>query len=118
LKLKQHLFFLLLIVVIFFQNCTKETSTESERVIVGITADVESLNPLFSFSGYETNIAEILYLGLVTHKWNDAKGELETFPMLAKSWQWNEDSSTITLQLRDDVQWTEGKKFTDDDDVF
>jgi len=76
------------------------------------------LNPLFSFSGYETNIAEILYLGLVTHKWNDAKGELETFPMLAKSWQWNEDSSSIILWLRDDVNWTDGKKFTADDVVF
>ena len=52
------------------------------------------------------------------HEWNDKKGDMDTFPMLAKSWEWNNDSSSITLYLRDDVKWSDGQQFTANDVVF
>jgi len=39
-------------------------------------------------------------------------------PYLAKSWQISEDGKTYTFNLRDDVQFCSGKKFTADDVVY
>jgi peptide/nickel transport system substrate-binding protein len=39
-------------------------------------------------------------------------------PLLAKEWEFNEDSTAITFTLRDDVYFHNGEKFTADDVVF
>ena len=108
----------LLVLIIIFPSCSKKSSHVSNQVIIGIDSDIESLNPLFSFSGYENNISELLYLKLVQSDWDDENGTLIYEPMLAKSWQWNSDSSAITFYLRDDVNWSDGKKVTAEDVVF
>src|ERR1700740_2469141 len=33
-------------------------------------------------------------------------------PDLATSWSWNEEGTTLTFTLRDDVRWHDGKPFT------
>ncbi|MDR3626767.1 MAG: ABC transporter substrate-binding protein [Ignavibacteriaceae bacterium] len=108
----------LIIILVFLSGCQKGSSEKSGRIIAAITSDVESLNPLFAFSDNEGNISELLYASLVQHEWNYKKGDMDTFPMLAKSWEWNGDSSSITLYLRDDVKWSDGQQFTANDVVF
>ncbi len=39
-------------------------------------------------------------------------------PVLAKSWEWNDDGSVITLYLREGVRWSDGEPFTADDVMF
>ncbi|APU13838.1 ABC transporter substrate-binding protein [Actinoalloteichus fjordicus] len=39
-------------------------------------------------------------------------------PMLAEEFDWNDDGTAITFQLREGVQWTDGEAFTSDDVVF
>ncbi len=108
----------LLVLITVFPSCSKKSANLSNQVIIGIDSDIESLNPLFSFSGYENNISELLYLKLVQSDWDEENGSLVYGPMLAKSWQWNSDSSAITFYLRDDVNWSDGKKVTAEDVVF
>ena len=108
----------LLIILLFISGCRKESSEKAGRVIVAIDSDIESFNPLFAFSDNEGNISELLYASLVEHEWNNVKGELDTFPMLAKTWEWNKDSSSIILYLRNDVIWSDGQQFTANDVVF
>jgi peptide/nickel transport system substrate-binding protein len=108
----------LLIILLFISGCRKESSEKAGRVIVAIDSDIESFNPLFAFSDNEGNISELLYASLVEHEWNSVKGGLDTFPMLAKSWEWNKDSSSIILYLRNDVIWSDGQQFTANDVVF
>ncbi len=107
--------FCILSITLFF-SCSKQDNTN--KVVIGITADAETLNPLYSFSVNEANINELLFLSLIKHKWNESKADLESEPMLAKSWEWNDESSAITLILRDDVEWSDGNKVTADDVVF
>ena len=38
--------------------------------------------------------------------------------MLAESWQINKDSNYITLNLRDNLYWSDGKPITVDDIIF
>jgi len=118
--MKRKIFFIpaLLVLITVFPSCSKKSANLSNQVIIGIDSDIESLNPLFSFSGYENNISELLYLKLVQSDWDEENGSLVYGPMLAKSWQWNSDSSAITFYLRDDVNWSDGKKVTAEDVVF
>ncbi len=45
--------------------------------------------------------------------------DLQTLvPNVAKSWQWNDDFSSITITLRKGHKWSDGAPFTSDDIVF
>ncbi|MFO7447058.1 MAG: ABC transporter substrate-binding protein [Ignavibacteriaceae bacterium] len=90
----------------------------SGRVVIGMAADIESLNPLYAFNVNEGNIAELLYLNLFHHRWNDSDGDIYTEPMLAERWEWSEDSSSIMIFMRDDVYWSDGEQVTSDDVIF
>ncbi len=98
--------------------CDSKQSTQKNRIVIGISADVQTFNSLFAFSYEEGAIADLLYPGLLDFRWNEEKGELDPYPMIAKSWQWAEDSSFIKFILRDDILWSDGKKLTASDVVF
>jgi peptide/nickel transport system substrate-binding protein len=98
-------------------SCSGE-KIERRGVIVGIASDIESVNPLFAFSQEEVKISELLYLSLVKFDWNEEKGEPEAIPMLAKSWEWSNDSLSLTLYLRDDIIWSDSTPFTSADVIY
>lgn len=106
--------FLLLLII----SCDSKRSLNDNRIVIGIAADVQSFNTLFAFSYEESAIAEILYPGLLDFRWNEDRGELELYPMIAKSWQWSADSSHIKFFLRDDIYWSDGHRLTASDIVF
>jgi len=99
-------------------SCDSKKSIKNDRIVIGISADVQTLNSLFAFSYEESTIADLLYPGLLDFRWNEERGVLEPNPMIAKSWHWFEDSSYIKFFLRDDVYWSDGEKLTTDDVVF
>jgi peptide/nickel transport system substrate-binding protein len=103
--------------LIFFSSCRK-SSTSADYIVVGIAQDVESINPLFAFSVDEGSISELLYLGMVQHDWDEEKGEITSKPLLAKELTWSQDTSSITISLRDDAEWSDGEKLTAKDVVF
>ena len=117
-KQKHLLFTIVLILAIILPSCISNKPEKNDRIVVAIPADAGSLNPLFAFSFQEVNITELLYLSLVQHEWNDSAGDVKTSPMDAKNWTWNEDSTTITVNLRDDINWRDGHKLTADDVIF
>ncbi len=103
--------------IIFFSSCRK-SPVNKDYIVVGIAQDVESVNPLFAFSVDEGSISELLYLGMVLHDWDSEKGEITSEPLLAKDWEWSPDTSSILINLRDDVNWSDGEKLTAQDVVF
>lgn len=113
-KLLQSLFILSLIT----WNCESEPPQKSSRVVIGAAADVENLNPLYAFGLLEGTVRELMYAGLVSHRWDDKTGDLVSYPSLAEKWEWNKDSSSITFFLRDDIYWSDSVKITSDDIVF
>ncbi len=84
---------------LLINSCDSKQSPPNNRIVVGISADVQSFNSLFAFSYEESAIADLLYPGLLDFRWNEESGELDPFPMIAKSWQWAEDSSFIKFLL-------------------
>jgi peptide/nickel transport system substrate-binding protein len=114
---KQFLAALLLLVLLTI-SCRKEEPVSSERIIIGISADIKTINPLYSFSVDEGSINDLLFLSLVRVNWNETIGNIETEPLLANEWQWSADSTSVTFFLRNDVYWSDGVKLTAQDVSF
>ena len=109
---------LIIIIPLMFFSCDSKKSNQEKRVVIGIVADVQTFNTLFAFSFEEAVITELLYPGLIGLKWNADLGMADPLPMIAKSWQWADDSSFIKFILRDDVYWSDGQKLTAEDVIF
>ena len=115
--IRKSLFLLPILIIAFLSSCGTKTE-HPNRIVIGIPADVNTFNPLFAFSVDEGQITELLFLSLADFRWNEDLGELEAHPMLANSWEWAEDSSSITFYLRDDVLWSDSIPLTTEDIVF
>ena len=115
---KKFLLSLLLIFPALFSACDSKPPEQNKRIVIGISTDVQTFNPLYTFSVDEGVITELLYLSLFDFKWNEEKGGIDAHPMLAKKWEWADDSSSIKILLREDVFWTDGKQLTSNDVVF
>ncbi len=47
-----------------------------------------------------------------------ADQDVEPFPMLAKSWEWSDDGTQLTMHLIEGAKWSDGEPFTADDVIF
>ena len=99
-------------------SCNYEKTNNVQRVVIGISADLETINPLYSFSVDEGVIDETLFLSLVQFEWDSLKGDLISVPMIAENWEWSLDSNSVVFDLRDDVYWSDGKLLTVDDVIY
>lgn len=99
-------------------SCEKEDATKSSRIVIAIQSEPETLNPVYAFGINEGIITDHLFLYLLDLKWNQQKGEVEAFPMLAEKWRWNSDSTSIEIFLRKDSKWSDGKIISAYDVVY
>lgn len=84
------------------------------QIVLATTSDPRSFNPILAKETSTTAITGIIFEGLTR-----TNGEtLEIEPNLAKSWEVKQDGLNWVFHLRDDVFWTNGKKFTADDVIF
>lgn len=77
------------------------------------TAPTGQFNPIFYQEAYEANILNFTHESLLTQN-----EDLGFEPWLAEKWEFNEDQSSVTFTLRQDVYWHDGEQFTADDVVF
>jgi peptide/nickel transport system substrate-binding protein len=76
----------------------------------------DTFNPFAATStGKSQNALALFYEPLM--QFNNTKAGT-TYPWLAKSFTWSPDGKSITFQLRDDVKWSDGQKFTADDVAY
>lgn len=78
-----------------------------------VTSDPKSFNPIVSQESTTNTIISFVFQGLT----ETDPLTLEVKPSLAKSWQ-TKDGKTWIFNLRNDVFWHDGKKFTADDVIF
>lgn len=106
------------ILTIISWNCESEKPAKQERIVIGVSSDAETLNPLFVMSLIEGQINELLFLSLVRHDWDDSLSDINSSPLLAEKWEWNSDSTSVTFYLRNDAYWSDGVKLTSEDIVY
>jgi peptide/nickel transport system substrate-binding protein len=47
-----------------------------------------------------------------------ADQDVDPFPLLAKSWEWSDDGTQLTMHLIEGAKWSDGEPFTADDVIF
>lgn len=99
-------------------NCETDVPNKQSRIVIGVSADAETLNPLFAVSLIEGQINELLFLGLVKHDWDENAADINSSPLLCEKWEWNKDSTSVIIYLRENAYWSDGTKVTTDDIVF
>ncbi|MDT3694903.1 MAG: ABC transporter substrate-binding protein [Ignavibacterium sp.] len=104
--------------ILVFTQCSRDVRKNKDIVVIGITADVATLNPMFAFDLQEGHLTDLLYLKPAIEKWNDSLGLIEFEPMLAESWIVKPDSNLITFNLRDNLFWSDGEPITIEDIIF
>jgi len=83
------------------------------RLIIPITTDPKSFNPILAKETSTTQITSLLFEGLT--RINPKTQKIE--PNLAESWQ-TEDGLVWIFHLRKGIRWSDGKEFSSDDVVF
>jgi peptide/nickel transport system substrate-binding protein len=71
------------------------------------------MNPLTTYSTEANEIISLVYDKLLVYDL-----DLKTQPGLAKEYNYSEDGKTLTLKLRNNVKWHDGKPLTADDVVY
>jgi len=104
--------------ILILTQCSRDTQKSKNVVVIGIPADVATLNPMYAFDLQEGHLIDLLFLKPAIEKWNDSLGVIEFEPMLAESWEVKPDSDLITFNLRDNLYWSDGEPITVDDIIF
>jgi peptide/nickel transport system substrate-binding protein len=110
--------FLFILIFLFSISCEKDDELKSTRVVIAIQSEPETLNPVYAFGINEGVITDHLFLYLLDLKWNEQKGDVDAYPMLAEKWDWNSDSTSVELFLRKDLKWSDGKTISAYDVVY
>jgi len=88
-------------------NSEKKSEPSSGTLVVGISGDVDSFNPLFGESSMAKEISHLMILGLADlNEKSEFKGEL------AEYWERSEDYLEVKYHLRNDALWSDGHPIT------
>lgn len=82
-------------------------------IVFGSIGDASILIPGINSDSASGDITGLVYDGLVKYD-----KDIKIVPVMAKSWTISPDGKTITFQLRRDVRWHDGRRFTAHDCVF
>lgn len=88
----------------------KDGSTGGGTLVVGYTADPNTLDPWKATQFQAVHLLEQVY-GTLT----ELDGDLNVKPGLAEKWQYADDNKTLTLTLRQGVKFHDGKPFSSAD---
>lgn len=87
-----------------------EPAASAESTLVYGSGDYTRINPAIDEHG-EINI--LIFAGLTAHDENSS-----VIPSMAKSWVWDEATSTYTFNLEEGIKWHDGEAFTAEDVKF
>ena len=81
---------------------------------IGVTGDLNSINPLKGIDTTEAFVTNLMYDGLLRLAQKDYTPEAN----MVDSWETSEDGLTWTFHLRDGMLWSDGEPITADDFVW
>lgn len=115
-KMKAFIFLRLTLVVFLLALCgcrTKDQGTQQNgTVVVGIPADISTLNPIFVQEVTEGEITELIYPRLIDASFDTTIGLLRFEPSLAHSWDLRNENRDVIFHLRHGIQWSDSLPVT------
>ena len=117
--LKRIKLILVVVIGVILTSCTPsstpvEKATKQGILLMGNSADPESLDPALSTGMGESKIIRAIFEGLV--RADDST--LEVQPAVAKSWEVLDDGKKYIFYLDENARWSDGSKVTANDFVF
>ncbi len=93
----------------YFADYSKADGAKNPDTFVYQTfGDAKNLDPADAWDSASNDVQRQVYEGLVTYEGDNAK---DLQPSLATSWEWSDDGSSITFQLREGVTYHNGNTF-------
>jgi peptide/nickel transport system substrate-binding protein len=91
------------------------TNRQDDKILrVGVTQEVDSLNPFISITRTGTDILRANFDYLTVYSQQDYSVE----PSLAEDWKVSDDKLTWTFTMREGVKWSDGTPLTAKDPAF
>lgn len=91
-----------------------EGAQDTKLLRIGVTQEIDSLNPFISITRTGTDILRTNFDYLTVY----GQQNMAPTPALAESWETSEDGLTWTFHLRDGVKWSDGEPVTAKDPAF
>jgi oligopeptide transport system substrate-binding protein len=91
--------------VVLLSACKSATKTGESRFRVNLGTEPPTLDWSLAIDHVSFNVISNLMVGLT-----EFDKDLKPAPVIAKSWELLDSGKKIVFHLRDDVQWTDGKK--------
>jgi peptide/nickel transport system substrate-binding protein len=88
------------------------TRTAGRSLVVGVRADVTSLNVYTAASAFDQEIADLLYPKLAYEQDDFEQGPPTFRPGLASSWEFSPDGTRLTFHLDPRATWSDGRPVT------
>lgn len=97
------------------EGSTEESGQEGQATSlnIGTTADVVNYNPLVGNSRTDTWVTNLMYPSMMTLEEGGEK-----VPAVATEWGYSDDGQTAWVELREDMEWTDGEALDADDVIF
>ena len=99
--------------VFFILSCTSNQQKPNDQIIIGISGDVDTFNPLFAESSTSLEIGHLVNLGLA-----DLNENSEFQPEIAERWESSSDNLELTYYINKNARWSDGKPITAGDVKF
>jgi peptide/nickel transport system substrate-binding protein len=104
---------MLLISIVWGEDILRAQAVDGDSLVGASIGDASNFIPALSSDTASTSVAGGAYQGLVKYD-----PDLQPAPDLAESWEFSDDSRTITFKLRPNVKWADGHPFTAADCFF
>ncbi len=113
-------FFVGMVFLLCFVGCSPKNKKDLEMnsIVIGLSCDVSTLNPLFTTIATEQEIVELLYPSLIRPTVDTAQGTLGYSPSLARSYEFLNKNRNILFHLRTDARWSDSVSITARDVKF
>jgi peptide/nickel transport system substrate-binding protein len=93
----------------------KAAQAQGSKILkIGVTQEIDSLNPFISITRTGTDILRTAFDYLTVYSQKDQQPE----PSLAESWDTSSDKLTWTFHMRKGVKWSDGEPLTAKDPAF
>jgi peptide/nickel transport system substrate-binding protein len=101
------------LLLVSFSGCSpKKNHTQQDTIVVALTGDIDTFNPLFTTDATGQEIVELLYPALILPEADTTLGTLRFTPSFARSFEFSNNNRDILFHLRTDVRWSDSTAVT------
>jgi peptide/nickel transport system substrate-binding protein len=91
----------------------------SGTVVIAVERDLGALLPVIEQGSFDSEVNNLLYLGLNSQLWEDGALEYVVDELsLADNWEFGPDSLSLMYRIRSSAVWSDGQPITSADVVF